>query len=95
MNTQIEIINIVVLVVMGVAWVQWWYKSKGTTYRKYVLRLGVCLLIMVISDIVAYSLDIAPIFFITITAVLFAIYYYIKALIAQHRAKKKHQHDEF
>jgi membrane protein CcdC involved in cytochrome C biogenesis len=87
------VFDLIIAILVLVACVWWWFKAKEATTKKYVLLLGICWAVTVISYIIGDSFDIAPLMGVCILAFICVIYFYIKAILSQRKAKKKSADD--
>jgi hypothetical protein len=83
---------------LGVAFCAWWwFIAKEAKSRKYIISLGMCLLIFGIAYIIGKSFDIpalrGALAFIGLCALIGSIYFFIKAALSERKAKKKSSHD--
>ena len=76
-----------ILAVVFCAW--WWFITKDTATRKYILLCGVCLLVTGIAYIIAESFDIPPLMLTSVLAFLGFVYFLIRATLSERKAKKK------
>lgn len=85
--------DIVIITIAISACVRWWFIAKEATSRRYILLLGVCVIISVISHIIRDLFNVDPLMAVSILAFLGFIYFFIKALLSERRAKKKSLYD--
>ena len=76
-----------ILAVVFCAW--WWFITKETATRKYVLLWGVCFVSSCIANIIGDSFNIDPLIAVAILAFIGSIYFLIKAALSERKAKKK------
>lgn len=69
----------------------WWFMAKGTPYRRTIVKLGVCWLIVIITYVLSMPFDIKAVMPITFIAFIAFIYYFVKAWRAERRYKAQHQ----
>jgi len=86
----------IIVAVLFCAW--WWFIAKGATSRKYILLLGICWLVAGITYIIGNSFDmptsaLGVLGLVGIFAFIGSIYFLIKAIISERKAKKKSLHD--
>ena len=92
-----QISGLVVNIFMIFLSVRWWFTAKEAASKKYILALGICLLVMGISYIIATSFDITALRgalgLTGISAFLAFFYFLIKATLSERKAKKKSSDD--
>ena len=87
MDTLVRDIGITVFAILACA--RWWHIAKDVASRKYILLCGLCFLVTGISYITGESLDISSLMLVSGIAFLGFIYYLVKAIRSEGRAKKK------
>lgn len=78
---------VTILAVLYCAW--WWYIAKGAPYRIYILLLGLCFLVIGASVLIGESLNLPFLGLVAVIGFVLAAYFYIRAALSAHRAKKK------
>ena len=77
--------------------VWWWFNAKEATSKKYILLLGICWFVAGTDHIIGKSFDIpalrGALAFIGLCALIGGIYFFIKVIISERKAKKKSQDD--
>ena len=87
-------IGIIAVILMLMYSIRWWFVAKESTYRKYILRATVFLIISIITYPIGRYFDIFPLGLTGIIAFIISVYYGIKATILEHKAKKESLHDK-
>jgi predicted transporter len=85
--------DIVVSVIVIVACVRWWFTAIKYTYKKYIIFLGICFFVSVAAYNIGKSLNISSLMVVSAAAFLGYVYFLIKALLAQRRARNKQPHN--
>jgi hypothetical protein len=73
------------------AW--WWFIAKEATSRKYILLLGICWLVLGIAYNIGKSFDISALMVMCGFIFLGVIYFFIRAALSEHKARKKSPDD--
>jgi hypothetical protein len=88
-----QITSIIVITLMILACIRWWYITKDVIVRKYILLTGICIIITVVFYLTGVSYDIISLRIISGFVFLGGIYFIIKAMLVEHRVKKKEFHN--
>jgi hypothetical protein len=83
-----QVTSIIVIIVMLLACIRWWYIVKNAKVRKYITLIGTCIIITVVFYIIGVSFDIIALRIIAGFIFLGGIYFLIKAMLEERRAKK-------
>jgi hypothetical protein len=87
-------ISLSVIAMLGFIYVTvWWLRTKGTPYRKLILKTGISWIITVIAFVFAVYFDLGPLFLISLIAFIAAFIFVIKAGMAEHRFKNQQYPD--
>ncbi len=82
--------NVIIAMILGTLYFVWWWSiAKEASYRKYLLLIGLCLLITGAAVLIGVSMDLPFLGVIAAVAFVLAIYFFIKAALSAHREKKK------
>jgi hypothetical protein len=89
-------IGITIFAVLFCAW--WWFVAKEATSKKYIILLGICWLTTGIAYIINKSFDMPTasslvLDVLGISAIIGIVYFYIRALLSERKAKKKSADD--
>ena len=79
---------IIIGVVGLVAWIQLWIRSKGYAYRKFILYMGICILVTVLSYIVSKAFDLKGLLGLTVLSFFGWIYFLIRGWLAEREIKR-------
>jgi apolipoprotein N-acyltransferase len=92
-----QITGIVVCIFMVLLSVRWWFTAKEAVSKKYILALGICWLVMGISYSIGKLFDITALRGVMgltgILAFLGMIYFLIRAILSERKAKKEQPDD--
>jgi hypothetical protein len=76
--------------ILALIWnIIWWFRSKGTPYRKTILVGLICYAVTIISGFVAMKFELLPFYIFCIIAFFTTIFFIVKAMLAENRFKKK------
>ena len=85
--------DILILLVIAVASIKWWFTATDIQCKKYIIYLGIFFLISFISDTIGNIFDISFLLAFAGVAALGFVYFLIKAILAERKAKKKQQYN--
>lgn len=85
--------DILILLVISVASINWWFTATDIQCKKYIIYLGIFFLISFIFDTIGNIFNISFLLAFAGVAALGFVYFLIQALRAQHRSKKRHLHN--
>ena len=83
---------LIVTIIMLVYSIVWWNKAIDSATRRYILRLGVSVLVGGISYAIVLSYDILIIGLIALVAYPIFVYFLIRAILADRKAKQNLPH---
>lgn len=84
-----ELVNVLVVIITSLAMVVWWFTSKGASHRKYILLLSIFWFLTIVTYIIGTSFDLKPLGVITIITLVIAIYFLVRAVLLDNKAKKE------
>jgi len=87
MDRSLFNVGVIILIIASFIW--WWFTAKNAVSKKYILSSCICWSITVIAYIIGNSFDIPVVELIACFACLGFVYFYIKAILSERKAKKK------